>query len=41
MERYFLRRFYGKISLEIVLGFYGENMVNLIIRLASMEMVWR
>ena len=31
-ECYFLWRFYGKISLEIVLGFHGENMVNQITR---------
>ena len=33
--------FCGKINLEIVLGFYGENMVNLITRIVSMEIVWR
>ena len=40
-ERYFLWRFYGKISLEIVLGFHGENMVNQITRMVSMEIVGR
>ena len=30
-------RFYGKISLEIVWGFHGENMVNQIAR----TVVWR
>ena len=33
-EWYFLLRFYGKISLEIVWGFHGENMVNQITRLS-------
>ena len=32
-----LYRFYGKISLKI----YGENMINLITRMDSTEMVWR
>ena len=31
-EGYFLWRFYGKISLEIVLGSYEEDMANRITR---------
>ena len=31
-ESYFQRRFYGKISLEIVYGFHAEDAVNQIIR---------
>ena len=33
----FLWRFYSNINLEIVWGFHGENMVNLITRIV----VWR
>ena len=36
----FLWRFYGKISLEIVWSFHGENVVNLITRMVSMEIIW-
>ena len=28
-----LWRFYGKVSVEIIEGFHGENMVNLITRM--------
>ena len=31
----FLWRSYGKISLEIILAFYGENMVNQITKQSS------
>ena len=31
-ERYFLWRFYGKISLEVIWRFFGEKMINRITR---------
>ena len=33
--------FCGKISLEIVVSFYGENMVNQTTNIVSMGIVWR
>ena len=36
-----LWRFYGKVSLDIVWGFHGENMANLIIKMVSVEIMWR
>ena len=36
-----LWRFYCKISLDIVFGFHGENMANLITKMASVEIMWR
>ena len=34
-ECYFLWRFYGRIGLQIVKSFHGENMANLISRQSS------
>ena len=41
MESDTLWRFYGKISLDIVWGFVGENMINQITRIVRVEIVWR